>query len=1653
MTLTLGQLPAAYFSYSTPTCAKTDVLFTDQSRVSNGYINKWVWDFGDGNTKTIVFPNSPDVSHTFTTPGPSYNVKLKVFTSLGCTTEFTNVVTSTEAPVANFSFPDILCDNQPVQFTNTSQINGALGMQPWSWEFGDPLTGVGNTSNLENPAHQFSSSGNYIVKLTVLNSNNCLNTFIDTINVKLRPSVDFSFGKTCLNEQVLFDPDPIKTDFNSISSWLWDFGDGVTSNIRNTVHIYNAPGIYSVTLKVTDLTGCTNTISHSVIVNPLPKAHFDPSIIDCENSIVLFNELTSTSEGYIVKWVWDFGDGTSQTVNYPDNANVTHKYSKPGQYDAKLSVLTSVGCSNFELQVVTILPSPVANFSFSTSCMNKPVLFTDLSQNNASGDIVKWDWNFGDVESGVNNVSTLKNPSHNYVATGSFNVTLVVTNNKGCKNTLTQKVVINPKPSANFTPSVTRCEGDVVTFINSSSTPVNTMIVSSLWDFGDNIPSSEFSPSHKFFSYGTFPVKLIIYNSIGCTDTLIQQVTLNPKPIVDFSTSEIKCTGSTVTFSDHSYLPTGFTGSIKTWAWDFGDGTPVVSVDFPSNPNIPHTFAGTATSFTVKLTVTSTTGCTGFIEKVVSLIPSPKANFVNSNALCNNSQVSFTDLSSENGGGKLRSWSWNFGDPLSGASNTSTQQNPTHSFMGAGSYRVTLTVSNPNGCTNTFSQTIVVLNSNPVAKFTPSVTRCEGEVLNFNNESITPTGTNITSNLWNFGDNITSLVSSPSHTFANSGIFPVKLVITNSNGCRDSVLQQVIVNPKPVVDFSLSEIRCVDSPINFTDHSYIPAGFTGSIKTWTWEFGDQSIPVTVNYPMDPNVPHTFTGKDTVFMVKLSVISTTGCTAYNEKRIRLKPSPVAKFITSSNLCDNQIVRFRDLSGENGGGKIDGWNWNFGDPSSIGNNTSTQQNPSHAFTATGSSDVALTVTNINGCTNTVSSTVVLGLRVDAKFTVSTKNCEGEQVSFSDESITPTGTAITSYKWNFGDGETSSLVSPTHVYKSYGTYTATLSVVNSGGCTASATQQVVVTPKPVAEFSFSQLRCSGDPVTFIDHSYVTAGFNGFINKWEWNFGDGTTPVTVNYPSKVNIVHTFAAGAASYKVRLTVTTSNGCSAFTDTVIAVTTAGFIGTYGPYCLSDSPVKLSVEPTGGTFIGPGVQGNYFYPMNAGVSNPNSPHTIIYMSPTGSCPVAPINIEVVSLPVVKTTPLLLASCNGTADLTLSSATVGSTAGLHFTYFTDEQALRPVVDPKAVTLGTYYIRGATLSGKCATIQSVTVSPSEPLQAKFSTIVSPACSGSASGSITVKAVNGASPFSYQLNSNPAQTSPTFTGLRAGNYSITITDGNSCTVTRDTIIRDNPNAKIFISHKNIACSNDANGSARVDSINGNGKASILGSYNYSWNSSPVQTTREAVQLGNRYYTVTVTDSKGCGIKDSVYIAVMDTIAPRIVCRADTVSIILQAGVNDPLSNTATSNEVAVELVKPTVSDNCDIDTLTNDAPAKFRVGVVTPVVWTVTDLVGLTATCTSYVYVKRIPIIPKLLTPNGDGLNDKFEIDGLEDFPKSQLSIFARSGQLVFSSEDYKNEWDCRFTTSKWSNNQFVSPGVYYYVLNLGGTKQKLQGYIYVSY
>jgi len=505
------------------------------------------------------------------------------------------------------------------------------------------------------------------------------------------------------------------------------------------------------------------------------------------------------------------------------------------------------------------------------------------------------------------------------------------------------------------------------------------------------------------------------------------------------------------------------------------------------------------------------------------------------------------------------------------------------------------------------------------------------------------------------------------------------------------------------------------------------------------------------------------------------------------------------------------------------------------------------------------------------------------------------------------------------------------------------------------------------------------------------------------------------------------------------------GCTSSGSMTLALIKTSFTGTYGPYCATDPSVTLSATPSGGTFSGTGVTGNRFDPAVAGVGS----HIISYASIAGPCPVSQITIDVVtSTPAVMTNNATLTTCIEKVDLTLAGITAGSVPGLIFTYWTDSLAKVPLVNPKAVGVGTYYIKGSTLSGNCFDIKPVTINPFDALQAKF-VAVSPTCSGSATGSLEVVVTKGAAPFTYQWDTNPTQTTAKIIDLTAGIYSVTLTDANLCSITLKDTLKDNPGVKIHFAKKDVQCLSDANGTARVDSISGSGKPSDLNLYSYKWNTTPVQNTREAIRLSYGYHTVLMTDSKGCGIKDSILIAVLDTIPPTIDCRKDTITIILQA--LDPKA--PSPNNITVDLGKPGAWDNCGVASLTNDAPEKYRVGI-TRVVWTATDFVGLTDTCSQIVYIKAIPTVPKLFTPNGDGINDRFEIDGLKDFPKSKLYVYTRGGQLVFSSEDYKDPWwDGKFQTSKWSHDQVVATGVYYYVLNLGTINRKIQGFVYISY
>ena len=366
----------------------------------------WSWQFGDGATS-----NAENTSHIYTAAG-TYNVNLTVEGLCGEDTKTKQVVVDVcLPPVANFTFVTYDC-NRTVNFTDTSTENPTS----WTWQFGD-----GATSTLKNPGHLYTSSGTYTVNLTaqkVCSDGTSRQSTISkqvVVNPESPPVADFTATPTS-------GVAPLTVTFTDMSSsnvlsWSWQFGDGATSNAENTSHVYTAAGTYNVNLTVQGLCG-EDTQTKQVVIDvcPQPVANFTFTTYDC-NSTVTFKD---TSTGNPSSWSWQFGDGTTSTLQNP-----VQVYTNAGTYTVNLTAtrVCSDGTSRqstISKQVVVDPESPpVADFSASPTSGVAPltVNFTDLSSSN----VLSWSWQFGDGAT-----SMLENTSHVYTAAGTYNVNLTV---------------------------------------------------------------------------------------------------------------------------------------------------------------------------------------------------------------------------------------------------------------------------------------------------------------------------------------------------------------------------------------------------------------------------------------------------------------------------------------------------------------------------------------------------------------------------------------------------------------------------------------------------------------------------------------------------------------------------------------------------------------------------------------------------------------------------------------------------------------------------------------------------------------------------------------------------------------------------------------------------------------------------------------------------------------------------------------------------------------------------------------------------------------------------------------------------------------------------------------------------------------------------
>jgi PKD repeat protein len=1117
--VSVSELPIALFSNDAPMCSGYTVNFSNHSYApGNNYLYLWRWEFGDGTDITISWPNLPDVSHVYDLPG-TYPVKLTVTTNRGCSASMTRMVIITPSPASNFDYTNA-CENEHVHFNDISQLNGGGSVVEWRWNFGDPMSGVNNTATTASPIHIFSAIDNYEVRLIVMNSGGCIDTIKKTVTVAAGPRPDFTFNTACHGSVTQFTDASVP---NSNIEWLWDFGDGGPGSAsQNPAHIYDNPGVYEVKLTVKNSNLCSHDTTINVSVIPLPTAAFETNAPMCHGSPVTFTNTSVTQHGQIVKWVWDFGDGTDTTILFPAIPDVTHTFTgTASQHLVRLTVKTSDSCSSYVEYLINSVSGPVASFDHSAIlCPGQNVSFTDYSQLNGGGPIISWYWNFNDPSSGSANISTLQNPVHNFTGPGNFNVKMVIINGGNCKDSIVDQVVINALPVSAFTFD-TVCHGTVTHFTDQSTSNPGA-ITNWDWDFGDGQPHANVpNPEHLYVTEGPFDVSLTVMNSNNCTNTKIRVVHISPEPLAAFYNSSVNCSGSDVSFVDQSTASHGY---ILQWVWTFGDGTDT-TINFPGMSPVNHIYA-TGGDYNVTLTVKTSDSCTASITNLVTVYNQPLANFSFSTANCQETPVQFTDLSQSNGSGAINSWNWDFGDPGSGTNNQSTQQNPVHSFAGAGPFDVRLIIGNANQCYDTIVKTLTV-SANPVAAFMAD-TVCQGMLMHFTDASSSASGT-IDSWLWDFGDGTSSGTSqNPTHLYATPGLFAVTLTVVTDIGCQHSVSGQVWVKSTPIAMFTTSD-HCQGSLTHFTDQS---STVTGSISSWAWDFGDG------NSATGQNPAHIFTNAGT-YNVRLIATNTNGCPDTVIIPVVIQQRPTAAFSYFSPNCPAGRVTFTDHSTP-AGSQVNSWFWTF-EPSSF----STAANPTYTYSYPDSNyTVSLIIHDLNGCADTIESTIYVTPGFAFTFNADT-NCVGSPTHFQPVNLA-LGDSLHDLHWTFGESSsgtsnTSTLYQPTHTYAQPGSYIVKLKAYNSDNCSDSVYKEVQVYNLPEPDFVFQSVICS-DTVSFQDKS--KPGY-GTIKSWKWIWGDGTD-TTFFPPHKGDTAHKFAV-EGTYEVKLIVTNSNGCI---DTIV-----------------------------------------------------------------------------------------------------------------------------------------------------------------------------------------------------------------------------------------------------------------------------------------------------------------------------------------------------------------------------------------------------------------------------------------------------------------------------------------------------------------------
>ena len=1058
-----------------------------------------------------------------------------------------------------YAYIDASCDQINVNNVvticpGTTVLAGPPGFTTYTWT--GPVNGTGQNLSTSTP-------GSYTLVTTAA----CpAPTRFYTVNVSPTPTVNFSSTVTPCNYTVPFTDLSTIGGGATITTWSWTFGDNGTSTLQNPSHTYATTGTFNVALTCTTSAGCVGTYSSTVTIGTGPNAAFSASTV-CPGNPTVF---TNTSVG-ATSYSWNFGDGVgTSTLSNPT-------YTYPGGSGTYTAVLTASGtgaCVSTKSVTVSVSALPTATISAPPVCLGNATVFTSTITSAST-----YSWTFGDGQTSTGSAT----PSHTYGTASTFPVSLTVTAVGGCTVVATTNVIVNPVPTASFTVS-TVCQGTASHFDATASTPVGATYS---WNFGGAAPNTDVltgvqTDNHTYPASGTFPVTLLV--TVGtCSANATGSAIVNPMPVLGFTTNHA-CDQSPITITN----TTAAQGTFTNWHWDMGDGVGTSAVAAPA----PYTYPAPGI-YTVVLTATTSTGCTGTVTVRDTVHANPVAGLLVYEACLGNLAYFYDQSTLTNPAGLtdvISGWNWSYGDGGSGA----TPDSANHMYAACGPYVVSLTVTTNYACKNNTSvnDTIFCL---PQIVAPASFNICPGTLVTSAQTTFTttcaapvlgtPTGilfvnnpnprTNQTSTHGGIPLADTSDINSIPNYPAIAQNLTCKLltdtiygyavtVYNNQLACIGNVATFTInVYPTPTVSPVNNILVCANQSVNVPNFSGCP-----SPETYSWTTGGSNVGITG--PTGSGNIGSFTGQNTGSTSLTEGVTVTpwanGCSGPSMTfSVTVNPIPTMTVSSPAYYCPGSLISSTD--------------YNI--------NTTPSPGPTYSWTATNLAGTGMAASGTGGAPQTAYNAPANGTGVNqlsvVTYTPSYNGCVGlpvkdtitikptpqmvampdqfwcpnqntTQVNFAMNPV-PSATAVVAYNWSYNvpsqplPSTGSSPPSPPF-FPSLPTSNAGLTTLITAvsvtptlnGCVGPPGGfNIFVYPSPIPLFKYFGPVCDGKPMAFTDLSKPNTG-SITVNQWSWSnngapFSASQNPASVIAPVGTNMISltVFTSSAPSCTATIT--------------------------------------------------------------------------------------------------------------------------------------------------------------------------------------------------------------------------------------------------------------------------------------------------------------------------------------------------------------------------------------------------------------------------------------------------------------------------------------------------------------------------------------